>query len=95
MGATLVAVDERSVRDLPGVVKVVVRNNFVGVVAAEAVAGGAGGARAEGHVDAGSALAAPRAISTTTCAVAAQSRDAFVVNSKDVDAHAGRRGDAS
>ena len=33
VGATLVNVDESSVRDLPGVVKVVVRNNFVGVVA--------------------------------------------------------------
>jgi nicotinate dehydrogenase subunit B len=34
VGATLVSVDESSVRDLPGVVKVVVRKNFVGVVAA-------------------------------------------------------------
>ena len=32
VGATLVSVDERSIRDLPGVVKVVVRKNFVGVV---------------------------------------------------------------
>ena len=31
--ATLVSVDERSVADLPGVVKVVVKKNFVGVVA--------------------------------------------------------------
>ena len=33
MGATLGAIDEGSIRDLPGVVKVVVRRNFVGVVA--------------------------------------------------------------
>ena len=33
VGATLVSVDESSVRDLPGVVKVVVKQNFVGVVA--------------------------------------------------------------
>lgn len=33
MGATLVHVDERSVRSIPGLVKVVVRKNFVGVVA--------------------------------------------------------------
>ena len=33
VGATLVSVDESSVKDLPGVVKVVVRKNFVGVVA--------------------------------------------------------------
>jgi len=33
VGATLVSVDERSVRDLPGLVKVVVKKSFVGVVA--------------------------------------------------------------
>jgi CO/xanthine dehydrogenase Mo-binding subunit len=33
VGATLVDVDERSVRDLPGFLKVVVRKDFVGVVA--------------------------------------------------------------
>ena len=33
MGATLVSVDQGSIRDLPGVVKVVVRKDFVGVVA--------------------------------------------------------------
>ncbi len=33
VGATVVSVDESSVKDLPGVVKVVVRKNFVGVVA--------------------------------------------------------------
>ena len=33
VGATLVSVDEGSVRDLPGLVKVVERKNFVGVVA--------------------------------------------------------------
>ncbi len=33
VGATVVAVDESSVRDLPGLVKVVVKKNFVGVVA--------------------------------------------------------------
>src|SRR6185436_11886701 len=32
-GATVMSVDENSVKDLPGVVKVVVKNNFVGVVA--------------------------------------------------------------
>ena len=33
VGATVASVDESSVRQLPGLVKVVVRNNFVGVVA--------------------------------------------------------------
>jgi nicotinate dehydrogenase subunit B len=35
VGATLVSVDESAIRDLPGVVKVVTRKNFVGVVAAK------------------------------------------------------------
>jgi nicotinate dehydrogenase subunit B len=33
VGAEVIAVDESSVRDMPGLVKVVVRNNFIGVVA--------------------------------------------------------------
>src|SRR5262249_61864399 len=33
VGATLANVDESSVRDMPGVVRVVVRKNFLGVVA--------------------------------------------------------------
>ena len=33
VGATVISVDESSVKDMPGVVKVVVRKNFVGVVA--------------------------------------------------------------
>jgi nicotinate dehydrogenase subunit B len=33
MGATLVSIDEKSVADVPGVVKVVVRKDFVGIVA--------------------------------------------------------------
>ena len=33
VGATVMNVDENSVKDLPGLVKVVVRKNFVGVVA--------------------------------------------------------------
>ncbi|MBV9479650.1 MAG: xanthine dehydrogenase family protein molybdopterin-binding subunit [Acidobacteria bacterium] len=37
VGATLVSIDERSVEDMPGLVKVVVRRNFVGVVAEKQV----------------------------------------------------------
>ena len=37
VGATLISVDESSVKDMPGVVKVVTRKNFVGVVAAVAI----------------------------------------------------------
>src|SRR5690606_35806781 len=35
-GSTLMSVDEASIRDVPGVVKVVVKGNFVGVVAEKA-----------------------------------------------------------
>jgi len=35
VGATLASVDEGSIRDLPGIIKVVVNKNFVGVVAAK------------------------------------------------------------
>ena len=35
VGATVVSVDESSIKDVPGVVKVVVKKNFIGVVAAK------------------------------------------------------------
>jgi len=39
VGATLISVDEQSVEGLPGLVKVVVKKDFVGVVAEKALAG--------------------------------------------------------
>jgi CO/xanthine dehydrogenase Mo-binding subunit len=87
VGATLTQVDERSVSGLPGVVKVVRRNNFVGVVAGKPF----------------EAMQAARALKLTWTpgpALPAQasfydhlrkqpSRDALVVDSGDVDAALG------
>ncbi len=52
VGATVVRVDEGSVRSLPGVVKVVVRKNFVGVVAEKPWQAIRAADSAEGRVDA-------------------------------------------
>ena len=85
VGATLVGVDESSVRDVPGFVKVVVKNNFVGVVAEKPWQ---------------AIQAANKLKATWTPGVGLpshsnfydylrnqkQSRDTFLVNSKDVDA---------
>jgi nicotinate dehydrogenase subunit B len=84
VGATLASVDEASVRGLPGVVKVVARKNFVGVVA-------------EKPWQAMQAAAKLKAAWTQAAPLPPQrgfyqhlrtqpSRDAFVVNSGDVDA---------
>ena len=51
VGATLVGVDEGSVRSLPGVVKVVVRKNFVGVVAEKPWQAIQAAEKLEGHLD--------------------------------------------
>ena len=83
VGATVVNVDERSVSHLPGVVKVVTRQNFIGVVA-------------EKPWQARQAAAKLQVTWTTGRGLPAQgqlyeflrkqpSRDSFVVNSKDVD----------
>ena len=83
VGATLAGVDESSVQGMPGVVKVVVRKNFVGVVA-------------EKPWQAIQAAGTLKATWTPGPALPAQrdfydylrrqpSRDAFVVNSTDVD----------
>jgi CO/xanthine dehydrogenase Mo-binding subunit len=83
VGATLVSVDEQSVRGMPGVVRVVVRKNFVGVVA-------------EKQWQAIQAANALRATWTRGVGLPPQrdfynrlrsqpSRDAFLVNSKTVD----------
>jgi nicotinate dehydrogenase subunit B len=85
VGATLLAVDESSVRQVPGFVKLVVKNNFVGVVAEKPW----------------QAVQAARALKATWTPGPGlpkhgdffdylrnqkSTRDAFVVNSKDVDA---------
>jgi CO/xanthine dehydrogenase Mo-binding subunit len=84
VGATLVSVDESSVRGMPGFVRVVVKKNFVGVVAekpwqATQIAG-----RLKADWAKGSGLPNQAAFSQYLRDQKA-SRDSFVVNSKDVD----------
>ena len=84
VGATLVRVDEASVNTMPGFVKVVVRNNFVGVVAekpwqAMQIAG-----KLKAEWTKGVGLPAQNTF-YNYLREQKPSRDAFVVNSKDVD----------
>src|SRR5207247_4136921 len=84
VGATLVRVDESSVNTLPGFVKVVVHKNFVGVVAEKPwqAMQMASGLKAEWTK--GSGLPAQETF-YQYLRDQKQSRDAYVVNSKDVD----------
>src|SRR4029077_1627997 len=83
VGATLVSVDENSVRGIPGLVKVVVRKNFVGVVA-------------EKQMQAAEAAGQLKVVWTSGVGLPAQqdfydyirqqpSRDVLMVDSQDVD----------
>ena len=83
VGATVVSVDESSVRGVPGLVKVVVRKNFVGVVA-------------EKQMQAAKAAGRLKVVWTSGTALPAQqdfydyirkqpSRDVLMVDSQDVD----------
>ena len=83
VGATVVSVDESSVRGVPGLVKVVVRKNFVGVVA-------------EKQMQAAEAAGRLKVVWTSGIALPAQkdfydyirkqpSRDVLLVDSEDVD----------
>jgi nicotinate dehydrogenase subunit B len=84
IGATLAGVDDRPVRAMPGVVQVVVRKNFVGVVAQkpwQAVQ-----AARELHATWTDAPSLPAQRTFYDHLRRQPSRDAFVVNSGDVDA---------
>ena len=83
-GATLTGVDESSIRDLPGVVKVVTRKNFVGVVAEKPWQARQAASKLKVAWTDGSGLPAQRDFYDHLRNQ--PSRDAFVVNSKDVDA---------
>jgi nicotinate dehydrogenase subunit B len=84
VGATLVNVDESSVRQLPGVIKVVVKKNFVGIVAAKPWQAMQAASALKAAWSSGPALPAQSGIYDHLRHQ--PSRDAFVVNSKDVDA---------
>ena len=83
VGATLVNVDEASVRTMPGFVKVVVRNNFVGVVCQKSWQAMKAAAALKASWTEGTGLPPQREFYDYLRKQ--PSRDAFVVNSKDVD----------
>lgn len=82
-GATLMAVDESSVKDLPGVVRVVTRKNFVGVVAQKPWQAMQAAARLKVQWTPGPAL--PAQASWYDYMRGRPTRDAFTTNSGDVD----------
>jgi len=88
VGASLVSVDESSVRSVAGVVKVVVRKNFVGVVAEKPWQAQQAAGRLAARWSAGSGLPAQSRFYQHLRTQ--PSRDAFVVNSGDVDQQIGR-----
>jgi nicotinate dehydrogenase subunit B len=83
VGAKLVAVDERSVQDLPGDVRVVVKNDFVGVVAARQWQAIQAAAAVELTWSSGSGL--PRQADYYTHLRNQPARDTLLVDSGDVD----------
>jgi len=84
VGAALIRVDEGSVRDMPGIVKVVVKNNFVGVVAEKAWQANQAAAKLRVEWKGGGEVPAQRNFYEHLRSHK-QLRDTFVVNSKDVD----------
>jgi nicotinate dehydrogenase subunit B len=84
VGATLLAVDETSVRDVPGLVKVVIKNNFVGVVAERQWQAVQAAEKLKARWTAGVGLP-PQGEFYTSLRHQQPSRDLFVVNSQDVD----------
>jgi nicotinate dehydrogenase subunit B len=83
VGATLAGADESSVLGLPGVVKVVVRKNFVGVVAEKPWLAMQAATKLKATWTEGTGLPLQRDFYAYLRAQ--PSRDAYVVNSKDVD----------
>jgi len=85
VGATLVSVDESSVRALPGNVKVVVKKNFVGVVADKPWQAMQAAEKLKATWSPGVGLPPQRSFYEYLKTQKA-TRDTFIVNSKDVDA---------
>lgn len=83
VGATLVSVDENSVRNLPGFVKVVIRKDFVGVVAEKPWQARQAAQKLQIQWTAGRGLPSQRDLYEFLRKQ--PSRDGYVVNSKDVD----------
>jgi CO/xanthine dehydrogenase Mo-binding subunit len=83
VGSTVASVDESSVRGIPGVVKVVVRKNFVGVVAEKQAQAIEAARQLKVKWNSGSGLPAQSTFFDTIRKL--PSRDALVVDSKDVE----------
>src|SRR4029077_20212973 len=83
-GATLVSVDESSVSGMPGVVKVVVKKNFVGVVAEKPWQAVQAAGKLKATWTPGVGLPNPRSFHDYL-RNQKPARDTFAVNSKDVD----------
>ena len=84
VGSTLVSVDDASVQGIPGVVKVVVKNNFVGVVAEKPWLAFQAANKLKVTWTAGSGLPPQRDL-YEYLRNQKPTRDTFFVNSKDVD----------
>ena len=84
VGATVGSVDEGSIRDLPGIVKVVVKQNFVGVVAQKPWLAIQGAARLKVNWTSGAALPAHADLYASLRQQPA--RDTVLVDSTDVEA---------
>lgn len=83
VGATVVSVDESSVREVPGLVKVVVRKNFVGVVAEKQMQAAAAAAELKVVWTSGTGLPAKREFYDH---IRKQpSRDVLMVDSQDIE----------
>ena len=85
LGATLVGVDESSVSRIPGIVKIVVRKNFVGVVAERQWQAAQAAQQLKVQWSGGGNLPAQGEFYDRLRTMK-PSRDAFAVNSNDVDA---------
>ena len=89
VGATVVNVDENSVKAMPGLVKVVVRKNFVGVVAEKPWQALQAASKLKVNWSSGSGLPA-HADFYDYMRNDKQTRDALMVNAKDVDQKLGQ-----
>jgi CO/xanthine dehydrogenase Mo-binding subunit len=85
MGATLISVDESSVRHIPGMVKVVARKDFVGVVAEKQWQAVQAASALKVNWNPGPTLPAQSSIFESMRKQ--PSRDALIVDSRDVEQH--------
>jgi CO/xanthine dehydrogenase Mo-binding subunit len=83
VGATVAGVDESSVKQLPGLVKVVVRNNFVGVVAEKQWQAAQAARQLKVKWNPGSGLPEQRTFFESMRKLSSQ--DAMLVDSKDIE----------